>query len=405
MGHVLATYPSSSSPGKSYDIILGADQVTYCSCPGWRSRKTCKHLQDFQKKGGAVTVGPLMPSPGQKPVKAKVNTGGENMMPKEGPVWGVDRVKPEVFASDDFQGLPWYQGCGAEIETIKPPDMFKKLAQYEQMGNYVAEPKLDGIFTAAFSDGKRTRFWSRNRLEKAYGLSEVPLPEGTGLIGELGFGSEHALQRRAKLGHDFMDVFGVLFIDYEPILHLNEVERRKRLDKFMAKLSPETRKCYLLVPQYTDKLVERFKQEHEGFVLKFVDLGGSPYIGRRIKVSNWVKAKKWYEDDMVVIDKILSKAVSKVSEPMVESLICGMYVDGKLKPLTKVGNGIEDAMSKEFAANFGAYKGKVMKIAHYGQFTSGALRHPSFVAMRDDKDPNECVFNPKSGKDTTGEEE
>lgn len=407
VGQVLATYPSSSNPSKSYSIIAGADGVTYCDCTGWKMRKTCKHLQHYIANGGKVKVGVSMPSPGQKPVKATVNTKGEKMMQASGPMWGKDEIPVKVFESDEFQSLPWYQGCGAEIETTKPEELEQHLVKYETLGSYVAEPKLDGIWIASFSDGKRTRFWSRNRLEKQYGLADHPMPPGTFLIGELGFGSEHALQRRAQYGHDFMDVIGVLALDYKPILHLKEVERRKRLEEFMQTLDWKTQERFRMVAQYSDRFVERFKKEHEGFVLKFTDFGGIEYEGRKVKVPHWIKAKKWHEADMVIMDFVLSKAISKVSAPMVESIICGQYVDGKLKQLTKVGNGIDDTWSKEFAANFKKYKGKVMKIAHYQQFVSGALRHPSFMAMRDDKDPEECVFVPKGGTsvDTAGEEE
>ncbi len=55
-----------------------------------------------------------------------------------------------------------------------------------------------------------------------------------------------------------------------------------------------------------------------------------------------------------------------------------------------------DEWCKRFAQDFDAYKGKVMKIKHYGQFESGSLRHPSMLDdVRDDKDAKECVFDPK----------
>jgi hypothetical protein len=50
MGKILADYPSSSNPGRSYHIIRGNDGVT-CDCPAWRfnTARTCKHLQDYRK--------------------------------------------------------------------------------------------------------------------------------------------------------------------------------------------------------------------------------------------------------------------------------------------------------------------------------------------------------------------
>jgi len=40
---VLQTYPSSS--GKTtHEVREGGDGVIYCTCPGWRFNKHCKHL-------------------------------------------------------------------------------------------------------------------------------------------------------------------------------------------------------------------------------------------------------------------------------------------------------------------------------------------------------------------------
>lgn len=383
MGEVLKTNYSSSNPDKEYYITKGADGSIYCTCPGWRNTKKCKHLKEwYEEQGGGAA--PAVPAP--------VSVAAPKKAPaQKGLAVGQDKIDPARFDSDEFQSQPWYQGCGAKIETVDPDDFKQELVKYEKTGKYVAEPKLDGIFIAAFSDGKKVRFWSRNQLEKPYGLSNVPLPAGTILIGELGFGSEHALQRRAEYGHDFMDVFGILAIDYQPLLHLSESDRRFRLEQFMGKLTPEQGKHYRLVPRWDSGFVWYFEQQHEGLVLKTKD--GGAYIGKKAKPGTWIKAKKWFEDDMIVLDYEISDAVSKTQTPMVKNVICGQYVKGKLKKLVSVGSMSSD-WSKEFAANFNAYKGKVIRLAHFGQFTSGSLRHPSMLGMRDDKDPIECVFDP-----------
>ncbi len=50
MGRILDTVPSSSNPGKTYDIIEGKDGVIYCTCTAWKMRKTCKHLKEWTQK-------------------------------------------------------------------------------------------------------------------------------------------------------------------------------------------------------------------------------------------------------------------------------------------------------------------------------------------------------------------
>ncbi len=47
---VLAKYPSKSNPGKYYDVCKGNDDVTYCTCWGWKKNRTCEHLKNFTKK-------------------------------------------------------------------------------------------------------------------------------------------------------------------------------------------------------------------------------------------------------------------------------------------------------------------------------------------------------------------
>ena len=47
---VLSTVTSSTNPGKQYEIRLGRDGVTYCTCKAWSMKKTCKHLVDYLTK-------------------------------------------------------------------------------------------------------------------------------------------------------------------------------------------------------------------------------------------------------------------------------------------------------------------------------------------------------------------
>lgn len=403
MGDVLATNKSSSNPSIVYRIIKGGDGVVYCDCPGWKMRKDCKHLKAYHATTGTKAVAPaLMGAPVKKEKKpsagAQNKTVGQTIWtPSDsGPMLTEANVDPGIFAMDEFQSQAWYQGCGTEIESKKPEDIMDELDRLEKTSEWFAEPKLDGIFISVFSDGKKNRFWSRNMLEKQYGLADKPLPAGTLLIGELGAGSEEALARRAKLGHDFVDVHGILTIEHTPILHLGEEERRDFLEGFHKSLSKDLQKHFLLVPRWKDKFRARYEKEHEGLVLK--NKNGGVYIGRGTKPSHWRKAKKWFEIDMVIMDIRISTAETKKSEPMTKDLLMGQYVNGKLKGLSWVGS-MTDAWSKEFAQNFDKWKGKVMKVKANCQFKSGALRHAGMLDMRDDKDPRECVFIVKDSQD------
>ena len=406
MGDTLATNKSSSNPNIVYRIIRGGDGVIYCDCPGWKMRKDCKHLKAYHASAGTQATPPaLMGAPVDKKKSKKASAGGQDSATVDaahftpaasGPMLDDKPVDPKIFNSDAFQSQAWYQGCGTEIESEKPEDIMDELDKLEKTRLWFAEPKLDGIFIAVFSDGKTNRFWSRNMLEKQYGLSTKPLPAGTLLLGELGAGSEHALERRAKLGHDFVDVYGALILEYNPILHLSEEDRRAFLEGFHASLSKDLQKHFILTPRWKDDFRARYEKEHEGLVLK--ERGTGAYVGRSTKPSYWKKAKKWKEFDMVIMDIRFSTAETKKAEPMTKDLFMGQYVNGTLKGLSWVGS-MTDSWSKEFAQNFKKWKGKVMKVKANCQFKSGALRHASMLDMRDDKDPKDCIFEPEKASD------
>lgn len=386
MTEVLMEIPSDSNPSKSYQVIRGVDGVIYCNCTGWKMSKavpkTCKHLKKYSLAAGK-------PLPSAAPATTLAVPKVLPSVAPKGLKVGSDPVDEATFTSDLFQIQPWYQGCGSKIESDAPEDLVPAIEKLEKTGNYWAEPKLDGIFIACFT-GEKNRFWSRNCKEHIHGLADWKMPMGTLLIGELGANSPHALERRAKYGHDFMDVFGILVEGYQPLLHLTEAQRRDRLEGFMKTLDSETRKRFRLVPRWTTGFVEKFMAEHEGLVLKAKDCGA--YVGNGTKPGSWMKAKKWFETDVVILDYKISTAESKIHTPMVEHVVCGQYVDGKLKPLVEIGSMTAE-WGREFAANFPKYKGKVMRIGHNGQFSSGSFRHPFMMGdVRDDKDEADCVF-------------
>jgi len=72
---VLQTIPSTSNPNKTYQIILGGDGVTYCTCVAWKMKKTCKHLVQYQKPMGCNTPLPVKISTKLK--NAPIATGFE----------------------------------------------------------------------------------------------------------------------------------------------------------------------------------------------------------------------------------------------------------------------------------------------------------------------------------------
>lgn len=295
------------------------------------------------------------------------------------------------FHSQAFILDKHYQGCGLDITGEDDEAMLAKL---EASGKFVAEPKCDGIFATCFVKTSGNIFVSRNCKEKSYGLQTWQRPSlkpYTAIVGELGMGTEHAVERRDQLGHEFMDVHDAIVIEGRDVQQLGDDDRRKVLEDWWANLDHDTQARFRLLPRFDHDFVKEYRLQHEGFVLK--EKGSRPYQGRGRKVRHWVKAKKAFEADMIVMDFRISKAETKVGEPMVESVLCGQFVNGQLEGLVWVGS-MEQKWQREFAQNFGRYRGKVVRIRHYQQFKSGSLRHPSFHPdmFRDDKAPTECIF-------------
>jgi hypothetical protein len=399
MPEVLEINRSKSNPDVTYELCLGGDGVVYCKCRGWTmskaSPKQCTHTKKWHaKNGGAPAPGPGATNGATKRKPAKARSKAKAKAPaapaiEDGLSVGTAKVGKKRFESDEFQGQKWYQGCGGKVGGARPDDLVGSLEDLEAAGEHVAEPKLDGWWSVTFT-GATNRFWSRSKMEKEYELADFPMPPGCVIVGELGVGTQRAIERRAEIGHGWVDVYDLLVVDYEPIAHLSCEFRREALEEWHAGLTPEQQDHFRLVPQWTTDFAARFDAEHEGLVLKTAS--GRPYIGGGTKPGHWSKAKKWFDEDMVVMDVTLSKALTKVGEPMTEAVTCGQYVDGVLKPLVKVG-GMTAAWSKEFTQNFAAHKGKVMAVAHFGRMKGGSLRHPSMLGdLRTDKTAEECVY-------------
>ena len=81
---ILAEFKSISNPlKKSYEVRLGNDGVTYCTCWGWKKNRTCTHLDAYHNEL-------YKQAPQNKPVKHTVPGTDLEMIIKEAVKDAVD---------------------------------------------------------------------------------------------------------------------------------------------------------------------------------------------------------------------------------------------------------------------------------------------------------------------------
>ncbi len=145
---------------------------------------------------------------------------------------------------------------------------------------------------------------------------------------------------------------------------------------------------YAYSTQEKKKLYESvIANNREGIMLKNLNeiylLGGRPS-------NNWYKFKKSAMFDCIVMG--FTQGNGKYNT-RIGALIFGQYVNTskgwKLKPLGQA-SGMTDRQRTEFSQSQDKYIGQVVTIKGMERLRSGAIRHPQFVAIRTDKNPNQC---------------
>lgn len=150
-------------------------------------------------------------------------------------------------------------------------------------------------------------------------------------------------------------------------------------------------------------------QSYEEAYELYVDEGGegvmlknpkAPYQSGKRPSKTWYKLKKYETQDVVIIGyeegqgkyegQVGAVNFGVVSLPL-SDVSKGMYT---YKPIGKC-SGMTDEVRLDMTAYFSTkYLHRVMEIKHFGKVGrhgAGGLRHPQFVRLRFDKEPQECT--------------
>ncbi|WP_119036341.1 DNA ligase D [Hephaestia caeni] len=280
---------------------------------------------------------------------------------------------------------------------------------------WIHEVKYDGYRALLAVGGGTARVFTRTGLDwsdKFAGIAEAAaaLPVASALIdGEIvafkdGRPDFSTLKDAISNGGD-MTFFGfdLLSLDGESLEALPNVQRKERLRAVLDGAGPRLQFAEHVVGEGETLFTAMCREGYEGIVSKRAD---APYRGRRTKA--WLKIKCTRRQEFVILGWTESTAKGRGFR----ALLLGQHRDGRLVYSGKVGTGFDrdtmaalrtrmDRLARKTptveaprAATRGAHwiTPKLVAEIAFTEFTpDGALRHPSYLGLREDK-PAEDVM-------------
>jgi bifunctional non-homologous end joining protein LigD len=331
--------------------------------------------------------------------------------------WSSNR--PRIEPEEDAPKPKRVRAKKGKVPDFLPPQL-ATLVDHAPAGRaWLHELKYDGYRCLLAIGGGEVRCYSRNGLDWTGRFGRIAraaeaIDVGSALIdGEIvafapdGRTDFSTLQQALSNGGPISCfVFDLLSLDGKDLRKLPLVERKERLREVVAGLPVDGPIQYSVdVRGEGEAVLSRIcGAGHEGIVSKKADC---PYQNRRTRT--WLKVKCTRRQEFVVAGWTPSERRSGFA-----SLILGAYRDGALGYAGRVGTGFNEADLRALGARLQELKRSssplegvprdvarrarwvepelVAEIA-YTEFTSdGVLRHPSFLGLREDKDPRKVVF-------------
>jgi bifunctional non-homologous end joining protein LigD len=310
---------------------------------------------------------------------------------------------------------PAAKGAG-KMPPFRKPQLATLVDHVPSGANWMHEIKYDGYRTLVAVGGGKARTYTRTGLDWSERFAPIVhaaarLGASALIDGEVvaldkdGRPSFQALQASLKEGSGNLAYFAfdLLTLDGEDLTALPNLDRKERLKGLLID-TPDVIRFSDHVLGNGEKLFDSLcKQGLEGVVSKRAD---APYrIDKR--TQTWLKVKCLHRQELVIVGWTPSDKSRGF-----RALLLGLHDNGKLRYAGKVGTGfglalIDELMTKmkplerktpTVEAPRAAVRGAhwitprlVAEIAFTEWTDEGVLRHPSFIALREDKPEKDVV--------------
>ena len=327
--------------------------------------------------------------------------------------------------------------------AVKPSQ--SQIEQAWSSGDWIAQEKKDGAFYQlektdagdVYMFGRTVSKKTGEYTEKSDNFPHIKkwaedgLPNGTILIGEIyvpggksndvtkisGCTPANAYKRQFESSeyqpvHYY--VFDIIRFKGQDLCDMPTVDRLVRLELGLDGLwdGEYIERAQTYFDNFEEHLKNIFAAGGEGMVFKHMDC---PYrAGKRTTASQMFKYKEsldsvdlvcigledptyYYEGKEAESWPFKNENEELITKPAYygwkNALRVGAYKDGKIKEVGTVASGLTDADREDMGLHPENWLDKVVEIQCMSTTKDGALRHPVFRRLREDKGPDDCLWD------------
>jgi bifunctional non-homologous end joining protein LigD len=308
------------------------------------------------------------------------------MLARTGELPKDDRKWAYEIKWDGVRGIAYVEGGRLRMEARSGRDITPRYPELRELGRALAgvDAVLDGEVVAFDADGR---------------------PSFQNLQGRMHLTSEPAVRRLSQSDPVHYVIFDLLWLDGRSLCGLPYTERREKLVELSLN-GPTWRTPANHVGDGAAMLEASRAQGLEGIIAKRLDSTYTP--GRR--TPSWVKVKNVRRTDVVIGGWLPGEGRRS---GRLGALLVGYYEDGDLKYAGRVGTGFGEAelnrlgaLLADLAQPDSPFVGRqppreakfvrpvLVASVGYGEWTQAkTLRHPRYLGLRDDIDPETVEFD------------